>query len=591
MKSDRSFNPSRHPFSKFLFLLALAAPSKAWAVPPAPGMQRPVENVCRTNPLAHSARISALKSAPFFQVPLSPTTAYVLAVRVDFSDKPMTKTKAETESFMADLKRFYLENSFGVLTVSATVTNRTSGGTAGANGAYRMSSTLASYAQGVCSNFDQIAKEALSAADTDYVLTPFNHVMIYHAGIGAETANDSGCQTDNIWSVFAPTVAVSASQSDGIRNGGTDLFAYDGKAFNGAVYVPESEGSGISPLGVICHEYGHQLGLPDLYKTASLSVVGKWSLMDAGIYIGSPQGSNPAHLDAWSKQFLGFFSSPQTITVSDSIQDISLAFAETAPNAYARIPVSGVSGVDGNKEYFLIEKRGKSSATGKFYDDALPYGSLGEGYLLWHVDDNIMTSETRLTDNNVNAGVPNFGLDLVEASGNAPGLTTSGSEADPFPGSSGRNIFAAPLSNSFSSQQTGILLTGFYNSKLSAKKAFASSAQEFVKLINFPNPGGPAYPQKQSAPAGTVTTIVLQVSKPAQSIKLTIHDLSGSLVKDVPEFSLRANASASGTQKFVYEFDWDGRTDSGESAAPGLYFYRFRIDESITKTGKLVLVR
>ena len=63
------------------------------------------------------------------------------------------------------------------------------------------------------------------------------------------------------------------------------------------------------------------------------------------------------------------------------------------------------------------------------------------------------------------------------------------------------------------------------------------------------------------------------------------------LVRDVPEYLIRGNGSASGNQKFVYEFDWDGRTDSGESAAPGVYFYRFRADDSKFKTGKLVIIR
>ncbi len=591
MKSAQSSNPSPIRLSKFFILLWALAPALAVAVPPPPGSIVPTRDVCRPNPLAQNARGAALKAAPFFPAPLSLTTAYVLLVRVDFSDQVMSKTKTEAESFMEDMKRFYMENSYGVLSVSATVTQRGTGGTAGAQGAYRMPLSLASYAQGVCSNYDQLAKDAMTAADADYNLSASSHIMIYHAGIGAETANDSACQTDNIWSVFAPTVPVSSAQTDGIRNGVSDLFSYDGKSFNGAVFVPESESQNISPLGVICHEYGHQLGLPDLYKSASQSVVGKWSLMDAGVYIGSPQGSNPAHLDPWSKQFLGFFSNPQTLTVSDSAQDITLAYAELAANAYVRIPISGVAGVDGTKEYFLLERRGRNSITGKLFDDALPYGTLEQGFLIWHADDNIMTSEERLTANSVNAGVPNFGLDLVEAGGNGPGIMTTGLVSDSFPGSTGKNLFAAPLSNSFGNQQTGILIAGFYNASLTAKKAFAASSQEIAKLINFPNPGGPAYPQKQSAPAGTLTTIVLQAAKPAQSLQLTIHDLSGSLVREVPEFSIRANAAASGTQKFVYEYDWDGRTDGGEAVAPGVYLYRFRVDDNKTKTGKLVIVR
>ncbi|OGR83089.1 MAG: hypothetical protein A2901_02590 [Elusimicrobia bacterium RIFCSPLOWO2_01_FULL_54_10] len=580
--------PSQNRFSNFLFALLLLSPACAWTAPPPPGFTAPDRAVCRINPVAAAQRTSALKAAPFFQVPLSPTTAYVLVIRVDFSDKIMTKTKTETESFMESLKQYYSENSYSLFTVSATVTqSTTSAGNTGAQGAYRLPQTLASYAQGLCTNYDQIAKDALSAANTDYNMAPFNHVMIYHAGIGAETANDSSCQTDNIWSVFAPTIPPTGLQTDGIRSPMT----YNGRTFNGATFVPESEAQNISPLGVICHEYGHQLGLPDLYKTPSNSVVGKWSLMDAGIYIGSPLGSNPAHLDAWSKQFLGFFSSPQTVTASDSAQTLSLGYAAGTANAYVRIPISGVGGVNPNTEYFLIERRGRSSLTGKIYDDALPYGTLQDGYLIWHVDDSILSSEERLAANSVNSGSPNLGLDLVEAGGTGQAALTSGVESDSFPGSTGRNIFAAPFSNAFGGQQTGIAVTGFYGAALTVKKAFAGESQEITRVINFPNPGGPAYAQKQGAPAGTLTTIVLHASKPAQNILLTLHDMSGALVRDVPEFLIRANGSASGTQKFVYEFDWDGTTDDGGRAAAGVYLYRFRIDDNKSETGKLILIR
>ena len=513
-----------------------------------------------------------MKAAPFFQVPLAATTAYVLVIRAAFSDQPMSKSRAETEAFMESLKSFYLENSYSALSVSATVTASV----------YRLPRTLAAYADGVCSNYDELAKHSLSAANTEYIdLSPFDHIMVYHAGIGAETANDSGCQTDNIWSVFAPTVPATAGQSEGVR---FPFQTQSGKRFNGAVFVPESEGGGIDPLGVICHEYGHQLGLPDLYRSASESVVGKWSLMDSGIYIGTPRGSNPAHLDAWSKQFLGFFSGHQSVTVVDGPQTLSLGFAELSSGAYARIPIT-------DSEYFLIERRGMSASTGRAFDDALPYGTLGEGYVIWHVDDSIMADESRLAANTVNSGTPNFGLDLVEAGGGGRIGTTTGAESDSFPGSTGRNLFASPHSNSFGGQQTGIAVSGFYGGTLTAKKAFSSNGQDITKLINFPNPGGPAYPQKQGAPAGTLTTLVLNASKPAQSLRLTLHDISGTLVRDVPEYLIRANAAASGTGKFVYEYDWDGKTDQGDNAAAGVYLYRFRIDDAKSETGKLVIVR
>lgn len=583
-------------FSGFI-LLFLFNPSLLLAVPPPPGFKQPIQNPCKVNPIAIKKNFQRIKAAPFFPLPLSPTTSYIAVIRVDFSDKSMTKSKAETEQFFESLKNFYLENSYGILTVSATVTNRISGGSAGAQGAYRLPSSLASYAQGICSNFSDLAKDALSAADTDLNFADartdlagnqsYSHVMIYHAGIGAETANDSGCQTDNIWSVFAPTVAASAAVTEGIRV----PFAADGISFNGATVVPENEAQNIEPLGVICHEYGHQLGLPDLYQTSAKAVVGQWSLMDSGVYIGSPKGSNPAHLDAWSKQFLGFFSNPNTITPTESPMTFPLDFALSSGNAFVKIAISGVSGVDSSKEYFLIERRAAASLTKKIYDDSLPFGIQKEGYLIWHIDDSIAADSSRLEANNINNGSPNLGVDLVEAAGGGAIALTSGKESDPFPGSEGNTLFAAPHSNAFNGQQSGIVVTGFTSSQLTAKKAFATTDVEVTKTINFPNPGGPNYLQKSGAPAKTVTTIVLNLTRSAKKIELALYDITGILIKEVPQSSIKANGSATQTNKFVYEYDWDGTNGENESVASGVYLYRFKIDDSIVKTGKLVLIR
>ena len=332
-------------------LLMVCPLAQLEAVPPPPGSPQVDFPVCRTNRVALNSNVQRLKSAPFFSSLSTKTTAYVIVVRVDFSDKSMSNSRADAEAFMEKVKNFYLENSYDLLYVSATVTTRTSGGSAGSLGAYRMSKSLATYAQGICSNYSDIAKDALSAASTDYNLSTgapggnaFHHIMVYHAGIGAETAGDSGCQTNNFWSVYAPTVAASAANTEGVQV----PFQYNalGSAvttyFNGVTIVPESEDQNIDPLGVICHEYGHQLGLPDLYKTSAQSVVGEWSLMDGGIYIGTPLGSNPAHLDAWSKKFLGF-SSPRTISPSPVGTYVSLGYALTGNTAFLRIPVGSSS--------------------------------------------------------------------------------------------------------------------------------------------------------------------------------------------------------------------------------------------------------
>jgi hypothetical protein len=207
------------------------------------------------------------------------------------------------------------------------------------------------------------------------------------------------------------------------------------------------------------------------------------------------------------------------------------------------------------------------------------------------VDEGIASDESRLQANTVNSGSPHFGVDLVEAGGGGVLEGTAGKDSDPFPGSGGHTLFAAPLSNSFSGQQTGILVSGFSGASLAAKKAFASNSVEVTRAVNFPNPGGPSYVQRSGAPARMVTTIVFHTTRPPQKLALTIHDLSGTLVREVPESEIKANGLATASNKFVFEYDWDGKDNAGNPAAPGVYLYRFKADDAVVKTGKMAIVK
>jgi len=66
-------------------------------------------------------------------------------------------------------------------------------------------------------------------------------------------------------------------------------------------------------VGVDSHEFGHLLGLPDLYDySGNSNGVGFYSLMGAGSW-GS-KGAIPVHMDAWSKYVLGFADATENPT-------------------------------------------------------------------------------------------------------------------------------------------------------------------------------------------------------------------------------------------------------------------------------------
>jgi M6 family metalloprotease-like protein len=68
--------------------------------------------------------------------------------------------------------------------------------------------------------------------------------------------------------------------------------------------VKNCDNTTLIDIGVFCHEFGHAFGLPDLYDTdGGAEGCGWWDLMSAGNW---NQPTNPAHMGAWSKNFLGW---------------------------------------------------------------------------------------------------------------------------------------------------------------------------------------------------------------------------------------------------------------------------------------------
>ena len=143
------------------------------------------------------------------------------------------------------------------------------------------------------------------------------------------------------------------------------------------------------PLGVLYHELGHAIGLPDLYATnpdAQSEVwgayaVGFLSLMDSGGWIEAIEqdgGSRnaPMAIDAWNRYILGW-EMPLVVTKSGDYEVRS----QLADGGYQSllIPTSDPD------EFFVVENRQPEGC-----DVALPdaYGGSGSsgGIVIWHAD-------------------------------------------------------------------------------------------------------------------------------------------------------------------------------------------------------------
>ncbi len=192
-------------------------------------------------------------------------------------------------------------------------------------------------------------------------------VFMYFAGYGE---NDSGI-TDAIWPHMS--YLYSPDKVDGMS---LDLYACSNELQAQGPWKNQ-----ICGIGTACHEFGHTLGLPDLYDTTTGSsgvfsggLYERFALMDAGCY--NNEGRTPPYFTFEERMMLGWVD-------ADDYEELSASGEYTLPSvqeekAY-RIPTE----MDG--EYFVLECRGESG-----WDAALP----SHGLFVYHLDksDNIVYS-------------------------------------------------------------------------------------------------------------------------------------------------------------------------------------------------------
>lgn len=122
-----------------------------------------------------------------------------------------------------------------------------------------------------------------------------DHTVLVHAG---EDKSGGGGE-QGPYAIWAHSSAVP---------GGADIPGTGLKLEN---YIVQPEDSGV---GVFSHEYGHDLGLPDLYDTSGNadSDIDFWDLMSSGSHSGPIFQSMPTHMGIWDKWVLGW-AEPEVI--------------------------------------------------------------------------------------------------------------------------------------------------------------------------------------------------------------------------------------------------------------------------------------
>jgi M6 family metalloprotease-like protein len=142
---------------------------------------------------------------------------------------------------------------------------------------------------------------------------------------------------------------------------------YGGRSLPYFIVSELSRGGGMMDISVFCHEFGHMIGLPDLYarpEQPGSEGVWQWCAMS-----NQQGGGRPQHFSAWCKEQLGWI---KPVVIDPRVkQKLILSPIEDDPTQCFKVMVRS----DG-AEYFLLENRRK-----KGWDSNLP----GEGLLIWRV--------------------------------------------------------------------------------------------------------------------------------------------------------------------------------------------------------------
>ena len=253
------------------------------------------------------------------------------------------------------------------------------------------------------------------------------HITIIAAGYESGSANGAPCGP-GIWGHRWTLPSAYVPRPDNVwvgHAGYTEFGEWHCSQYNAPGHM--------ATVGIMAHEFGHDLGLPDLYDSGKAPAlvsagIGNWSLMAGGTWnrlAGQLPGTSPSHPDAWSKYVKGW-TSPTPVTTAEA----GATFPAAATSPTVRRLLDNANGVDwtwngsGTGEYFLVENRQRVG-----YDAALP----GCGLIVYHVD------ETRGTNQDESRRL----VDVEEADGLNRLSTTDyrGSSADPYPGTSGNTVF------------------------------------------------------------------------------------------------------------------------------------------------------
>ena len=235
-------------------------------------------------------------------------------------------------------------------------------------------------------DYGRFAREVLQAADADVDFGRYDN----DGPDGVPNSGDDDGYVDYIFivSASAPTGFITEEATGVARLGlGNDFVSQDRAQRGGFILVRSKSGalqrgrSFVEAVGSMAHEFGHFLGLPDLYDRDLGSEpdddsggIGYWGLMGHGNR-GWDEVDGPNPFCAWSLGQLGWLgvNNEQLEVLSEDQDDVVFADVNAGGAVYL-LPASAP-----DEHFFLVEFRSRQHS---YYERNLP----GEGLLIWRIN-------------------------------------------------------------------------------------------------------------------------------------------------------------------------------------------------------------
>ena len=285
---------------------------------------------------------------------------------------------------------FYDEMSGGLLRVDGQVLPRR-------YSADQAASAYLADLPGMLGRFGQFNLEILEQADLDIDMGLFDND-------GPDGLPNSGDDDGYVDIVFVNLLTVPkdflVGTATGLASLGLDTdFISDDPAADGGFVRIRSRFTGFGgttqrghvfsvTAATMCHEFGHIMGLVDLFDQSSVTAngeldpaedsagIGKWGLMGLGT-LGWGIEDGPNAFSAWSLARLGWV---EVVEIGENVRDLVVEDIVRGKKIY-KIPLT-------REEYFLLENR---QAGGSYYNRNVP----ASGLLIWHVDERADNDEER----------------------------------------------------------------------------------------------------------------------------------------------------------------------------------------------------